>query len=178
MHSRACAVARQYAASSNGRYHCVASQGWGYAGGKNQRMLSSSLMKTYLQWSRREKLAEWPTVRTSINQEERRRDKTRAYTAFSQWWHQSASHNCSWYYTSLIGLLVNHGVKVNGGVLIITWCCYNSSCPPYVRAQASSSSFSSTCSPAHWALEAINFPPHNFAKCWAILKILSKQTQL
>jgi len=35
MHTRACAVARPYAASSNRRYHCVAAPGvTDYAGGK------------------------------------------------------------------------------------------------------------------------------------------------
>jgi len=29
-------------------------------------------------------------------------------------------------------------------VLIVTWCCYNNSCSPYIRSQASSSPFSET----------------------------------
>jgi len=41
MHSRACAVARPYAASSNGRYHCVAARGYWLRRWENQRMLSS-----------------------------------------------------------------------------------------------------------------------------------------
>jgi len=28
--------------------------------------------------------------------------------------------------------------------IIVTWCCYNRHCPPYVRFQASSPSFSRT----------------------------------
>jgi len=41
-----------------------------------------------------------------------------------------------------------------------------------VRSQASYSSFSTTV-PRHTG----RFFPDNFAKCWVILKILSKQTQ-
>jgi len=41
MHSRACAVARPYAASSNRRYHCVAARGWRLYLWENQRMLFS-----------------------------------------------------------------------------------------------------------------------------------------
>jgi len=40
VHSRACAVARPYAASTNKRYHCVAAWGDGLRRWENQRMLS------------------------------------------------------------------------------------------------------------------------------------------
>jgi len=39
------------------------------------------------------------------------RQNALAPTTFSHWWHQSASNNCSWHYTSLI--LADHGVKVS-----------------------------------------------------------------
>ena len=41
MHSRACAVARPYAARSNIRYHCVPPGGDGLRRWENQHMLSS-----------------------------------------------------------------------------------------------------------------------------------------
>jgi len=44
MHSRAYAVARPYAASSNRRYHCVAARGDGLRRWESQRMLSSFAM--------------------------------------------------------------------------------------------------------------------------------------
>jgi len=33
----------------------------------------------------------------------------------------------------------------------VMWCCYNSYCPPYIRSQASSLSFTRTMSGAHGA---------------------------
>ena len=43
---------------------------------------------------------------------------------------------------------------------IVTWCCYNSYCPPCVRYQASSSSFSRTVPGAHgWRLRQSTFLP-------------------
>jgi len=41
VHSRACAIARPYAARSNRRYHCVPPGGDGLCRWENQRMLSS-----------------------------------------------------------------------------------------------------------------------------------------
>jgi len=52
-----------------------------------------------------------PTVHTSINQEERRRDRLPAHAlTFSHWWHQSASHKWLTLHRSLI--FADHGVKV------------------------------------------------------------------
>jgi len=44
MHSSACAVARQYAAHSNRRYHCVPPGGDGLRWWENQRTLSSVVL--------------------------------------------------------------------------------------------------------------------------------------
>jgi len=46
-----------------------------------------------------------------------------------------------------------HGVKDIEGCYrnVKTWCCYNSYCPPYVRSQTSSPSFSRTVSDAYGA---------------------------
>jgi len=53
------------------------------------------------------------------------------------------------------------------------WCCGNSSCPPDVRSYAISLSFSRTVlrNISTWGNQLF---PHNFAKCWAISKILLK----
>jgi len=59
-------------------------------------------------------------------------------------------------------------------VLIVARCCCYRSCQPYVRSQASSSSFSSIhCSGAQGAWGDQLFHHNLIAKCWAILKILS-----
>jgi len=62
------------------------------------------------------------------------------------------------------------------GLLIVTWRCYNSFCPSHVEYQASSS-FSSRIVPRHRGRLSASISPHNIAKCWSILKTLSKQTR-
>jgi len=47
--------------------------------------------KRYLQWQHRKTRRMTDCIRTSIKQEERRRDKTPAHTTFTHWWHQWAS---------------------------------------------------------------------------------------
>ena len=37
--------------------------------------------------------------------------------------------------------------------VIVTWCCYNSSCPPYVKSQASSSFFQQDITQHTWCLK-------------------------
>jgi len=116
-----------------------------------------------------EKLAKWPTVHTSINQEQRHRNKMPAHTITDSisWWVISG-----WQNTSLT-LPVK---ECYWGVLIITWYCYKSFCPPHIESQMSFSFFSRRVPRCTRRLRQSPFP-HNFAKCWAILKILPKQTQ-
>jgi len=57
-----------------------------------------------------EKHTEWPTVRTSVNQEESRRDKTPAYTRCSVT-DISRRVVSGWHFTNLI--FADHRVKVN-----------------------------------------------------------------
>jgi len=109
-----------------------------------------------------------------INQEERRRDKRSAFS-FSHSQHHSASNIIGWRYISLTLVLsitesrllrsTFHSVMLSQQFL-----------HPTLHTQISSEFFifQHDSAPVHRALEAINFL-HIFAKCWAILKILSKQ---
>ena len=99
-------------------------------------------------------------------------DKTNAHTivlAFSHWWHQLASNK--WLTQNQFD---TYGSRSQGyrGVLIATWCCYNSFCSPTHRI-SSDFIFQQDGAPAHRALEAINFP-HNFVKTFFQKKLSSK----
>jgi len=59
--------------------------------------------------------------------------------------------------------------------VIVTWCCYNSYCPPCVRSQATSSSFSRTVPGARGAWDSQL--SYWFTRCRLIWKILSTQIQ-
>ena len=99
--------------------------------------------------------------------------RLRTQLTFSHWWHQSASHK--WLALHQFDTCRS---RIQGWrrVLIVTWCCYNSSCPPYIISQASSSSFSRTV-PRRTGRSGLLTFPRNFSRCWAILKILSKHSQ-
>jgi len=81
------------------------------------------------------------TNRTQLQQQRRKTSRQNACAydqrSDSHWWHQSASHK--W----LRKQQFDHGVNVIEGCYHV-WCCYNGSCPPYVRSEASSLSFSRT----------------------------------
>jgi len=88
--------------------------------------------------------------------------RLRTRLMFSQWWHQSASHNSQvvdstpvWYLSITMSTLVRPTV--------VKWCRYNSSCPPYVRCQLK--------------LVFFIFQQYIFARCWSILKTHSEQIQ-
>jgi len=82
---------------------------------------------------------EWPVVCTSINQEERRCDETPMHTCtqltFSHWPHQSASNK--WL------TVVEYRPWSQGywEVLIMKWCCHNSSCSVLVAIHQISREF-------------------------------------
>jgi len=52
----------------------------------------------------------------------------RTQLTFSHWWHQSARHKCLTLHQFDTCRSRSQG---HWRVLIVTWCCYNSSCPPY-----------------------------------------------
>jgi len=87
-----------------------------------------------------DKLAEWLTVRISWS---RRDDKMHVCTqlACSHWQHQSASNK--WLTLFQFDTCWSQTQRY-WGVLIVTWCCYNSFCLPYVESQTSSSFSSRT----------------------------------
>jgi len=60
------------------------------------------------------------------------------------------------------------------GVPVVTWCCYNSSCPTYVRCQASAGQCPDSRRTAH--PRRSTFTPH-LCQISSDLKIPSKQTQ-
>jgi len=116
------------------------------------------------------------TDSTVHSNQERRRDKTSVYTTFSHWWHQSASHKWLTLHQLDTCRSRSQGYRV---VLIVTWCWYNSFCLPYVRYQEASSSSLNRTVPWRTRRLKLRQPtfPDNFDRCWAILKIPSKQTE-
>jgi len=138
-------------------------------------MLASfcSATKRYLQCSH------WKTRRmtdcTQIPQPRRKtsRQNACAYKQRSVTDGISRRVTSGWHYISLI--LVDHGFKFNEAYYRNMMMLQYSSCPHTPRFQASSSSFSRTVPGAQCASGNQLFL-RNFAKCWAILKIPSKQT--
>jgi len=138
-------------------------------------MLASfcSLTKIYLEWPHRHA---YPSTKKKHVPTKR----LHTQLTFSHWWCQSASHKWLilhqwpvWY------LLISESRLVSiyrPGLLIISWCCYNSSCLYSVKSQASSLSFSRTVPGALgvWGNQLFHY---NFVNSWAISKILSKLTQ-
>ena len=94
--------------------------------------------------------------------------RLRTQLTFSHWRRQLASYK--WLTLHQFDTCRSRSQGYWGG-LIVEWCFYSSSCLP-----ASSSSFRRTVPRRTGRLRESTFP-HNFAKCWAIFKIISKQTQ-
>jgi len=91
---------------------------------------------------------------TRIRQPRRKMSWQNAWAPFSHWWHQSASHkhrNINHRYGVILQGLWSQVVDITTAWYLpipasrlvksinLTWYCYSSSCPPYVRSQASSS---------------------------------------
>ena len=120
------------------------------------------------------KPTEWLTECICSNQEERRHDKTPAHKINVQSLMASVGESQVVDSTPVWYLSITKSRLTRP--IIVKWCCYNSYCLLSVRSQASSSSFSRQCSCAHSA-ETVSFLSRNFARCWPISKILSKQTK-
>jgi len=126
-----------------------------------------SLTKRYLQWPHRQT----PQKPLSCsNQEERRRNKTHAYTINVQSLIASVDDSHKW-------LRVD---QCDTGwwlmrFTIITWCCYNSWCPPYVFTSDLNSSSSFSRSARRTQRLGYQLFTRNFVRCWPILKFFQSR---
>jgi len=102
--------------------------------------------------------AEWPTDCT-LTRQPRRKTSRQSACVHNQ---RSVTDGSSWRVTSGRNYVTfdtcwSRSRRYWGILgLIVTWCCYNSSCLPNVRSQASSSSLAGQCPGIHTAFEAMN----------------------
>jgi len=126
---------------------------------------SDSIGRTVLQT-----VAQWPTVCTSSDKEEIRRDKTLAHkididsvTGGVSQRVKSSRYTLDWYLS----------ISQTGSArpTVLTRCCYNSSFPPHIGSLSSLSWSCRDIAAGHRVPEALDFLFHNFTRCWLIFMV-------